>query len=336
MALYVVGLFFATLTVLATVYPKPYLSKTLFLLYCLTSFVLAFIRESTINVVFMLRYFFYIMTGFIMSFVPLLLLLMSVLIIIKMKQQAHISLFRKCINIFIVVNLLLLAFITVWGAINFDVLHLNILIDIYNLVSMYFVVSFIMFILINAVIHYLPIQKPTKTIIVLGYTLNRQGQMSKSLLKRLDRAIALYFKQLRQFRQESTIIVTGGKDVNSQVPEADVMRDYLIEHRIPKDRVIAEEYATNTDQNLQLSYKLIQKQQLLAPILIITSRFHLMRTMFLTDRLGIKADFLGSVSAWTIWPYHIVREYVAYLTLIKEWNYIYLFILVMIELVKII
>ena len=109
-----------------------------------------------------------------------------------------------------------------------------------------------------------------KFIIILGNKLTINGTMSKSLIGRLNCAIAIY-------DISDIIIVCGGKVGNNVHTEACVMNQYLIKHHILQDNIICEDKSTSTIENIKNMYRLLPKQR--TNILIITSHTHMTRTI---------------------------------------------------------
>ena len=63
------------------------------------------------------------------------------------------------------------------------------------------------------------------------------------------------------------------------------MKEYLIEKGIDAARIIAEEQATNTVQNIQFSMRLMSSKD--APTALVTNNFHVSRAMALARGQGL-------------------------------------------------
>lgn len=93
---------------------------------------------------------------------------------------------------------------------------------------------------------------------------------SASLQSRLDAA----FDYLER-NPSSHAILCGGQGSNEVMPEAWMMRDYLLARGIPEDRLLIEDASSNTIQNIANA-----RQQYLSPgdrTAVITNEFHLAR-----------------------------------------------------------
>ncbi len=105
---------------------------------------------------------------------------------------------------------------------------------------------------------------PGETLIVLGFPANDDGTASEVMKMRLDLALEIY-----QNKKVSTIIVTGGAVQNSY-PEAEVMRNYLIEKGVKSSEIIMEKEAKSTFENAMKARKILKKYGLKNPIIVTT------------------------------------------------------------------
>ena len=92
------------------------------------------------------------------------------------------------------------------------------------------------------------------------------------------------------------------------------MRDYLVSRGISADRIIMEDKATDTIENLRYSTALIEEKGLSDhKIAIITSKFHTPRAQYLCSRMNIDAAFYGAPDSTPFMLYiTLVREYMSY------------------------
>lgn len=121
-------------------------------------------------------------------------------------------------------------------------------------------------------------------VIVLGTTVNGD-QPSKDLKNRLDAAIE-YHEQ----NPDAYIIVTGGQGTEENDTEASVMATYLVNARLPEEKVIKEDRATSTVENFEYSAMILDKLHLShgdAQIAYITNDFHIFRAGILAKNAGL-------------------------------------------------
>ncbi len=117
------------------------------------------------------------------------------------------------------------------------------------------------------------------TAIVLGAGLFPDGTPNRQLRERLDAAITLY-----KSGKTPRLIVSG----NSETKRGDEpvqMRDYLIARGIPARAIVVDPYGVRTYESV---YRAVNVYGL-KKALIVTHRYHLFRSLYLADNLGIDA-----------------------------------------------
>ncbi|MDA2879858.1 YdcF family protein [Lactococcus cremoris] len=118
------------------------------------------------------------------------------------------------------------------------------------------------------------------TILVLGSRINADEQPAKITQERLDAALLLAAKN-----PQAKIIVSGAKGADEPVSEAFSMKKYLMAHAISADRIISENKATDTAENLSYS-----KKNFHGKTVVVTNDFHLYRALYLASRQGLKVE----------------------------------------------
>ncbi|HWO95760.1 MAG TPA: YdcF family protein [Bacillus sp. (in: firmicutes)] len=145
-------------------------------------------------------------------------------------------------------------------------------------------------------------------VLVLGAGI-RKGKPSPVLKERLNKAVD-YLKAY----PKAKVVVSGGKGYDEPVSEASVMEDYLLAHGIPSQRIVKEEKATSTYENLKFSRDLMNRQSVVhypERVLIISSNFHLHRAKSMARDLGLEAFGAGSKVPLSVIPQVHVREILA-------------------------
>ncbi len=129
-----------------------------------------------------------------------------------------------------------------------------------------------------------------------------------SLESRLEKT-AEYLKQDKNIK----VIVSGGQGKDETISEAEAMRKYLIQEGIKADRIIKEEKATSTNENLIFTKVIIDSLENNRDykVIIITSDYHVFRTKLIAKRLGIEAACLPSKTPFVVYVNGCVREYFA-------------------------
>lgn len=148
--------------------------------------------------------------------------------------------------------------------------------------------------------------------IVFGSKIN--GDRPSSVMKkRLNKTIE-YMEEL----PDSVCVVSGGQGSDEICPEAEVMKNYLMENGIDEDRILVEDKARNTIQNIKLSTELLEEEGMGdRHIVSVSNAFHIPRIKLICARLGVDSDFvLAKDPNWyTIYP-TFVREYMSYAKLL--------------------
>ncbi|MFT3876009.1 MAG: YdcF family protein [Propioniciclava sp.] len=146
---------------------------------------------------------------------------------------------------------------------------------------------------------------PVGHVIVLGSGLIGD-RVPPLLASRLDAGIAAADAQ----HPPAVIIPTGGKGSDEKLPEGVAMARYLREHGVDDARIVVEDRARNTRENLQFSRALMPDPE--APVAVVTNSYHVFRTALLTRALGMrKARVVGAKTAAYFVPSAFIREFVA-------------------------
>lgn len=140
-------------------------------------------------------------------------------------------------------------------------------------------------------------------VMVLGYATD-DGVVNETSKLRMDAALD-YLKQ-----NDSICIVTGGTFHEGEITEAAVMSKYMIENGLDQSRIIEEDQALNTKENIQISKKLIPNG---ASVGIITSDYHLFRSLYIAEKEGLE-NFSGhaATSPLILQANNLVREVLAF------------------------
>lgn len=120
-------------------------------------------------------------------------------------------------------------------------------------------------------------------LIVLGYRCDGD-RIHPLLQERLDTVLNLWRKHHYQY-----IIVSGGA-VTSTRTEADIMKEYLVQHRVKERCILVENQSQNTVDNL-IYCKRIMDGYGLQTCSIISNSFHIRRMRYIAKQLNIPAYF---------------------------------------------
>ena len=138
-------------------------------------------------------------------------------------------------------------------------------------------------------------------LIVLGAQVREDGP-SAVLRYRLD-AAAAYMRE----NGSAVCIVTGGQGANEPVAEGIAMKDYLIGQGIDESRILVENQACNTVQNIEFSKSMLSSAD--ASVGIVTNNFHVARALALARGQGLSNVFaIAAPSDPLFIPNNMFRE----------------------------
>ncbi len=151
-------------------------------------------------------------------------------------------------------------------------------------------------------------------LIVLGCGLRKDGSPTPLLRGRLDLALDFDRKQREENGKEARFLVSGGQGPDEIRPEADAMRDYLLEKGIAPERIDMEDRSADTAENMRFSSDIIRKVNPEAKIAFFTTNYHVFRAGLKARRVKMRAVGMGARTRWYFWPNAAVREFVGLLT----------------------
>lgn len=139
-------------------------------------------------------------------------------------------------------------------------------------------------------------------VVVLGAGVRPNGNPSKALKKRLDKAFDYY-----EDNSGTVFVLSGGKGGDEPVSEAECMHNYLKKKGIPEEQLLMETKSVNTNQNISYSKQLIPDGKSVG---IISNNFHIFRAVRLAKKAGM-TDAVGIAAKGDIptAPNNFVREF---------------------------
>jgi uncharacterized SAM-binding protein YcdF (DUF218 family) len=140
-------------------------------------------------------------------------------------------------------------------------------------------------------------------IIILGARV--KGEIpSLALQYRID-AAANYMKK----NKETIAIASGGQGPGEDITEAEAIKEGLLVHGIPSNRIILEDKSTDTVENIRFSKKLIPDY--LENGLLVTNDFHLYRAKSIAKDQGLNLQGIPAETPTVAIPKSYLREYLA-------------------------
>jgi vancomycin permeability regulator SanA len=142
--------------------------------------------------------------------------------------------------------------------------------------------------------------------IVLGNKINEDGTPSERLKQRLNQSIKLFNEN-----RVKAIIVSGGFGKEG-FWEGNKMKEYLIENKIPAEKIIVDNYGNDTEKTVKNSTRILDSLNLESAISV-SQYFHQTRTKKLFKKHGLKNIESSSPKYFELRDfYSIFREFVAY------------------------
>ena len=157
-------------------------------------------------------------------------------------------------------------------------------------------------------------EKNKDFLIVLGCGLKPDGTPTPLLQGRLDRALAFYEAQKTETGKALTFVTSGGQGADEAVSESAAMRQYLLAHGVPPERIIEEDRSANTFENMRFSKEKIWEIDPNAKIAFSTTNYHVFRSGLFARRVKMRAVGMGAKTKWYFWPNAAVREFAGLLT----------------------
>ena len=152
-------------------------------------------------------------------------------------------------------------------------------------------------------------------IIVLGAQVLPDGTPNVQLAWRLDAATEAYRNK------RVPVVVCGAQGKDEPLPEAFAMKKYLIDRGVAEEDILTDPDSFNTKQNLENAKALLKNKPEVKKVLVVTSDYHVARSLALAKDQGYEATGLGSPCKPEYWLKNHGREALAW---IKYWGVKYL------------
>lgn len=155
-------------------------------------------------------------------------------------------------------------------------------------------------------------------VLVLGGGIDKNGTLPQPVQDRVDVAAEFLKKH-----EEAVCVVTGGTLKWLPYAEAPEIKKQLVNRGISSERILVEDKALDTIQNLQYSCQILSdyseksiEEILNSKIVLVSSKYHLRRAQRLAKRLGFqKISGMGSKCPVFFVAQSYLREILAYLKL---------------------
>jgi uncharacterized SAM-binding protein YcdF (DUF218 family) len=148
--------------------------------------------------------------------------------------------------------------------------------------------------------------RPAQAIVVFGAA-EYSGRPSPTLRSRLDQALTLYRRKFAP-----VIVTTGGPGGDPQFTEAEVARNYLVEHGVSPEDVLIEKESSTTDQSVVQVAELLERNQV-SRCIVVSDGYHLFRIKRQLAASGITAYGCPRASPAEPSPWTFLKQVFAYL-----------------------
>lgn len=139
-------------------------------------------------------------------------------------------------------------------------------------------------------------------LLVLGAGIINNERPTLMLKDRLDKSIELYKKGL------SKKIIMSGDHSKKNHDEVGIMKKYAIDRGIPSEDIFMDHAGFCTYDSIYRAKEIFGANR----IIIITQKYHLYRSIYIANKLGIESFGIKSdARIYTKMPYHFVRECLA-------------------------
>ena len=128
--------------------------------------------------------------------------------------------------------------------------------------------------------------KQVDAILVLGHRLDKDGNPSEDLIRRIDCAVE-HWKETNA----PVIMPCGGLTPGQKQTEAEVMREMLTNRGVPVERIHLEDRSRITIENVRNARRLLGEGKKVA---LVTSDYHLERALEDCRRAGLEAYGVGA------------------------------------------
>lgn len=182
---------------------------------------------------------------------------------------------------------------------------------------------FLAFFLYSLLYLALPKKKDYDYIIIHGSGLMNGYEVTPLLRSRIDKAIQAF--QMSE-NEDVKMIASGGQGFDESIPEAQAIKNYLLEKGFKEEQILVEDQSVSTYENLRNSKELALQQKTHPKFLFVSNNYHVLRTSFYARQLGMEGDGLGSATAGYYVPSAFIREFIA---ILKKLKYVILFFIVM-------
>ncbi len=143
-------------------------------------------------------------------------------------------------------------------------------------------------------------------IVVLGARLDEQSKVSGQLKNRCDAAINFANKN-----PKTKIIMSGAVSGTAEISEAAGMKAYAVTRGFPAERVLIEDKAENTNENIRYSADLMEAGSKFA---IVSNNYHLQRGLLIARKYNMDCIGIPAKADWRTASLGFINEIFKYIS----------------------
>ena len=170
------------------------------------------------------------------------------------------------------------------------------------LILFLFLLSFAFVVTVNILLKIKRKANEETTLLVLGCRVRKDG--ASTMLKTRLNATYKYLTE----NKNAKCILSGGKGCDEPCAESEYMYNYLTEKGIDKKRLYVENRSTTTEENILFSKRIIEQNNLISKVTIITNGFHQYRAYRFAKELGIESYSYSAKTPLIVLPTYYIRE----------------------------
>ncbi|GMA45772.1 YdcF family protein [Tetragenococcus muriaticus] len=224
-------------------------------------------------------------------------------------------------------TLILAVLMTIWLIYDSFIIQMlpewaTLLLSVLPAMFIYFVIAFLNFFSASVLYQFNQPSYSQDFIIVLGAGLVGGDKVSPLLANRIQRAITFYYQQRKNTRHPVKFIMSGGKGHDEKVAEAVAMKKYALQQGIQEEDILIETNSTTTLENMQFSKEIIDRSEITDPSVIFSSNnYHIFRAGIFAKMAHLKAEGIGSKTAFYYLPNAFLREFIAIIAMKRKFHF---------------
>lgn len=207
-------------------------------------------------------------------------------------------------------SILLCFYLAVWPKIG-NLRENTISTTLYAVISFFvvYVLSLFAMYALSAILNLIHLKKRRGAdyIVVLGCGIIGT-RVTPLLAARIERGI-----ELLRYNPDAVLLLSGGQGPGEDISESEAMAAYALDKGVSAEKILVEQQSVSTQENLQFSRQLMEKQQ--PKILIVTTAYHVFRALILARQQGMKCIGFGAKTKWYFTLNALIREFVGYLAM---------------------